>query len=114
MKRRILVTGGTGFVGQHLLRVLEADRHPDDKIVVVASHAPPPDAPAGCISIRSLDLRDAAEVDRLVAGLRPTHTIHLAAVASVWEATAAPAAAWSVNVGGTINLAGALAAHAPE
>jgi GDP-4-dehydro-6-deoxy-D-mannose reductase len=112
MRRRILVTGGTGFVGQHLLRALDADRRPEDEIVV-ASHSPPGGRVPGRCSIRSLDVRSAEDVDRLVAETRPTHTIHLAAVASVPQAIEAPTAAWSVNVGGSINLAAALAAHAP-
>jgi GDP-4-dehydro-6-deoxy-D-mannose reductase len=112
MTRRILVTGGTGFVGQHLLRALEADMRPGDEIVV-ASHGPPPGQLAARCAIRPLDVRSAGDVDRFVAETRPTHTIHLAAVASVSQAIEAPATAWSVNVGGSINLAAALAAHAP-
>jgi GDP-4-dehydro-6-deoxy-D-mannose reductase len=113
MTRRILVTGGTGFVGQHLLRALERDRRARDEIVV-ASHAPAPDGLAARCSIRSLDVRNAEDIDRLIAEMQPTHTIHLAAVASVPQAFAAPAAAWSVNVGGSVNLAAALAAHSPD
>jgi GDP-4-dehydro-6-deoxy-D-mannose reductase len=113
MTRRILVTGGTGFVGQHLLRRLEGDRRPGDEIVV-ASHAPAPADIAARCSIRSLDIRNPNDVNRLVAEVRPTHTIHLAAVASVPQAIAAPAAAWSVNVGGSVNLAAALAAHSAD
>src|SRR5215207_7395203 len=113
MARRILVTGGTGFVGQHLLRRLEGDRRPGDEIVV-ASYAPAPADIAARCSIRSLDIRNPDDVNRLVAEVRPTHTIHLAAVASVPQAIAAPAAAWSVNVGGSVNLAAALAAQSAD
>src|SRR5829696_704828 len=113
MTRRILVTGGTGFVGQHLLRALERDRRTGDEIVV-ASHTPAPEVMAAQCSIRALDVRNAEHVDDLIAEVRPTHTIHLAAVASVPQAIAAPAAAWSVNVGGSVNLAAALAAHSAD
>jgi GDP-4-dehydro-6-deoxy-D-mannose reductase len=113
MARRILVTGGTGFVGQHLLHELNADRRPGDEIVV-ASYAPAIARPAGECSIRALDVRSAEDVERLAAEIRPTHTIHLAAIASVAQAIQAPAAAWAVNLGGSVNLAAALAAHAPD
>jgi GDP-L-fucose synthase len=62
-RARILVTGGSGFLGAHVLRALERHGHRN-----VASP-----------SSADYDLRDAAAVARLVADTAPNVVIHLAA-----------------------------------
>lgn len=63
-KQRVLITGGAGFFGQHLVRQLEAKQ------------------PAALIVPRSeeYDLRDGTAVRYLLKAARPTLVIHLAAV----------------------------------
>ncbi len=93
---RLLVTGGSGFVGQHLLHHLR-DTAPEIELL----------AP-------SLDITDKPAVERLIKTTRPDAVLHLAAISAIAQAASAPAHAWAVNVQGTLNLAQAVLAHAPE
>ena len=62
--KRVLVTGGAGFLGQHVLRALE--RHGVTNVVAPRS--------------KDYDLRHEAEVARLCADVAPQVVVHLAAV----------------------------------
>jgi GDP-4-dehydro-6-deoxy-D-mannose reductase len=92
---RALVTGGNGFVGMHLVRTLRsrgvetlvAGRTPDGAGV---------DIP--------LDLADAENVRGVVELARADVVIHLAAQASVPDATRAPLETYDVNGLGTARL----------
>ncbi|MFZ5444654.1 MAG: NAD-dependent epimerase/dehydratase family protein [Myxococcota bacterium] len=92
---RVLITGAGGFVGRWLRRELERT----GAEVVGADRAG---------AEQRLDVTDARAVDALVAAVRPSAVVHLAAMASVAECSAAPAEAFAVNAGGTLNVAQAL------
>ncbi len=94
--RSILVTGADGFVGRHLMVRLAAD------------------FPAATLHAAEFDVVDAAAVADAVRTLRPDGCVHLAAVSAIGEARELPERAWAVNLGGTLSLARALLAHAPD
>jgi nucleoside-diphosphate-sugar epimerase len=94
--RRFLITGASGFVGQHLLPALGA-AFPDAENY--AEH---------------VDVTDAGAITDVVRAVRPDACIHLAAVTAVADARRDPDRAWRVNLHGTLNLARALLAQAPD
>ena len=64
INKQIVVTGGTGFLGTHLVKKLK--EHGATKVVPLAHH--------------DYDLRDRAQVQRMFDDLHPEVIIHLAAV----------------------------------
>jgi UDP-glucose 4-epimerase len=92
---RVLVTGGSGFIGSHVLDVLAAAGHEPVVLDLVASRHHPPDAYA---TIRG-DITDREVTRRAVRGCDAI--IHLAAVADVNDVVADPVRADSVNAHGT-------------
>src|ERR1700739_2053733 len=95
--KRVLITGGTGFVGAHLARHLLADRHrrhPRTGPLAAVLDSPPRHEPA---------VRDADAVRRAVAAVRPDWVFHLAAHGAYsWQTDAH--AIMATNVLGTVNL----------
>jgi GDP-4-dehydro-6-deoxy-D-mannose reductase len=90
---RILVTGCRGFVGKHLVPLLEERGHD----VIEADRTLGPSAFA-------FDVTDAAAVGAAIASARPDAIAHLAAQAFVPDSQEDPAATFDVNVGGTLNV----------
>jgi GDP-4-dehydro-6-deoxy-D-mannose reductase len=90
---RALVTGGNGFVGRHLVAELQARGY--DALV-------PGEA--------AFDLTDAPSVRAVVERARPEIVFHLAAHASVADATRDPLETYATNVTGTANLIEAIRA----
>lgn len=72
--KRVLVTGGTGFIGRHTLPELVTR---DFDVHVVGRSKPPDHLPSG-ITFHACDLLDTGAVNLLMAGLAPTHLLHLA------------------------------------
>jgi GDP-4-dehydro-6-deoxy-D-mannose reductase len=110
---KVLVTGASGFVGRHLLRELE-----QRGLTTVATGLPAEGGHAGGESasaeaVRPLDLRDAKQVERLVAEVEPDAVIHLAAQSSAGASFAASRETFEVNVLGTWHLVAALRDEAP-
>lgn len=70
---RVLVTGGTGFVGVPALR--ELVRRGDDVHAITTSSSPPD---VDGVRWRRLDLADPAAVDATMAAVRPEQLVHLA------------------------------------
>jgi GDP-4-dehydro-6-deoxy-D-mannose reductase len=91
---RVLVTGATGFVGRHLIRVLA--QAGDEPIAA--------GGPGDLACDLTLDLRDAASVAAAVRTARPEAVVHLAGMAFVPAATRDPLLAYDVNGLGTVRV----------
>lgn len=89
----ILITGGKGFLGQHLTKALEGRGHRVASFDIVDGE----------------DLRDYAAVEKAVAGKDAVY--HLAAVADLNYARAHPRETMDINIVGTVNVADACARH---
>ena len=98
---RVLVTGGAGFIGSHVVDRLLADGHLVDVVDNFSTGRP------GFVNAKarphSCDIRS-AQLDDVVARAEPEAVVHVAAQASVARSTADPLTDASVNVLGTINL----------
>lgn len=102
MADRVLVTGGAGFIGSHLVDGLLALGH-EVAVVDNLSTGRREQVPAeSCL--HEIDIRDVELVHRLFRSFRPRVVYHLAAQTSVRKSTEDPAGDASVNVLGTINV----------
>jgi GDP-4-dehydro-6-deoxy-D-mannose reductase len=97
---RVLVTGGNGFVGKHLLVRLREAGHE-----VISSGR----AAEGSVDL-AIDLADEASLRRALEASRPEAVVHLAAQASVPESLRDPLATYEINVLGTARLFAAVQA----
>jgi UDP-glucose 4-epimerase len=99
--RRVLVTGGAGFVGATLVRRLVDSGHAvrvlDNFTTGDATHLQGVDA-----ELVEGDIRDARTMDEALGGIESV--VHLAAAGSVVMSVADPAANFNVNVFGTFQV----------
>src|SRR5205807_1624992 len=98
---RVLVTGGAGFIGSHVVDRLLADGHSADVVdnLVTGRRERVPSV----ARLHVCDLRD-ARLDAVVAAARPEAVVHVAAQAAVSRSVLDPSFDASVNVMGTIAL----------
>jgi GDP-4-dehydro-6-deoxy-D-mannose reductase len=74
------------------------------------------DVPGGTASekLHRLDITNRDAVFDAIRSVQPTHIVHLAGVAAPAMAAARPDQAWRVHVDGSLNIAHAILAHAPD
>ena len=110
MRMKVLVTGGAGFIGSHLVdRLLEAGHEVDvldefndyyDPRIKRANLQPVADR----ITVHEADIRDAAAVDRIISVGAYGAIVHLAARAGVRPSIKEPRLYIDANIIGTYNL----------
>lgn len=111
---RVLITGGSGFIGRHLAAsALERGHEVTATYLAPSELAVDPALPSGP-RWELLDLTDRAQVDRLVDSSRADAVFHLGAQAYAAKAWQAPEATFETNVLGTIHLYEALRRHPPR
>lgn len=96
---RVLVTGATGFVGQHLVRLLLSLRHS-----VYGTYVSPPTKWSFDAALFRCDVRDAARVRAITRQIRPSRIYHLAGQSSPSRSLDDFKSAFGTNFWGTYNL----------
>ena len=112
---RILITGGTGFIGSHLAKKLSETEN--NKVIVIQRDIIPNpwlvEALEKCTIVHG-DMLDPAFLRRILSDYSINEIYHLAAQAVVSSANKDPYSTFNVNVMGTINLLEAVRQTNPE
>jgi GDP-4-dehydro-6-deoxy-D-mannose reductase len=100
--KRVLITGGTGFVGTHLIRLLKSNA---SRIAVIASGdgESRQERETG-VEFYDLDIRRADELRSVVRGISPTQIYHLAGISAIDVSWNNPRLTFEVTVLGAYNL----------
>ncbi len=107
--KRVVVTGGAGFIGSHLAQGL-LSRGYEVHVIDNLSEGKEEDVPAGAI----LHVVDTRNYDDIAPIIKDAHAVfHMAAIASVQRSIEAPRETHDINVTGALNvLVAAQAANA--
>src|SRR5688572_11344810 len=109
---KLLVTGGAGFIGSHIVEGALSAGH-EVAVLDDLSTGRRENVPAG-VTLFEVDLRDRTATERVINDFAPTVVSHQAAQASVSISVRDPAFDVTVNVIGSINLFEACAARGVE
>lgn len=111
---RVLVTGGSGFIGRNLCTFLTGEGHEVTSTYLASEELSSPQLPRQNVVWKRLDMQDADAVRRTVEEIRPDGVFHLAAQAYAQRAWKDPVDTFRTNVLGTISLYEALRQHPPR
>jgi len=108
---RILITGASGFVGQHLIAALTA--LPNPPAIIAGTYGSKATFSPEILAV-SLNVTDEARTFDIIKAEQPTHLVHLAGIAVVAQLNQLARETWDVNANGTLNVALAIQRAAPE
>lgn len=97
---RILITGGTGFVGTYLIQFLKSCASHIAVLAPAGNSRPQHDV----VDYYEVDIRDRGAVRSVVQEVKPNQIYHLAAVSAVDDSWSNPERTYEVNVFGANNL----------
>ncbi|MGO9011357.1 MAG: UDP-glucose 4-epimerase GalE [Bryobacteraceae bacterium] len=103
--RKILVTGGAGYIGSHTVRLL-LERGYDVAVVDNLSKGYRQNVPAG--RLYEMDIADTAAIEELMRQLKTEAVVHFAAFIAVGESMAEPERYFVNNVAGSLSLLAAM------
>lgn len=109
----ILITGGTGFAGSHLVELLAAQNAGQIHVTQYKS-GELPDLPGFAnVTAHAVDLTDATATTELIKKVQPTQIYHLASFAFVAKSFERGAELLNNNISLQINILEAVAKHVP-
>lgn len=116
MTLRVLVTGGAGYIGSHVVIELTERGH-EATIADSFDNSDPAVVDrleqilGGRIRLHEVDLLDAVALDRVMALERPDAVIHFAGLKAVGESVDQPLRYYTHNLVSTLNLLASMKAH---
>jgi UDP-glucose 4-epimerase len=104
--RRILVTGGAGFIGTHLVNklLLDSDVFIIDNLTNERSRSNAENFSGEHITLYQEDIRNKEKLTEIMRDCKADSCIHLAALISVPDSMSNPFRTFDVNVTGTLNI----------
>lgn len=111
---RIIITGGTGFAGSHLVELLQKNGESDIHVTNMSSRETFLHSLLPAAAIHRLDLTEKSAVALLIKELQPTHIYHLASAAAVGSSFGQAREVLENHLSLQLNLLEALKEHAPS
>ncbi len=98
---KVLVTGGAGYIGAHVVRALAGAGHLP---VILDDLRRSQEDRAGGFTLERVAIENTAAVTRVFKRHRPEAVVHLAGYISVAESVREPEAYWAANLAGAASL----------